>query len=92
MISHSVCMNIMSVMRSFTCESCMSYCCVYGWYKNAISRPSSELLYSFPLDEPMATFHCDLYQPGKTVGFDGDHSEMIVCCHVTTFAASEYVK
>ena len=60
--------------------------------KNISVRPSNELIYSFPLDSPMATIHCDLYQPGKTVGFDGDTAEMIVCCNMTTFTATESVK
>ena len=68
-------------------SSCMG--CIM---KNTISRPSSELLYTFSLDEPMVTIHCDLYQPEKTIGFDGDHSEMIVCCHMKTFGASESVR
>ena len=60
--------------------------------KNIANRPSRELLYSFPLDAPMRTIHCDLYQPGKTLGYDGDSAEMVVCCHMTTFAATESVK
>ena len=39
----------------------------------------------------MATIHCDIFQPGKPVGFDGDIAEMIVCCNMATITATESV-
>ena len=59
--------------------------------KNNAARPSSELLYSFPLDAPMNTIHADLWSPGKQIGFDGATALMVVVCHMTTFVAIEPV-
>ena len=59
--------------------------------KNNIAHPSSELLYTFPLDAPMNTLHADLWQPGRQTGYDGSCALMIVCCHMTTFTTIEPV-
>ena len=60
--------------------------------KNNAAKPSSELLYSFPLDAPMATIHVDFWQPGKHLGFNGESGIIGVVCHMTTFAAIEPIK
>ena len=60
--------------------------------KNNSARPSSELLYGFPLDAPMNTIHADLWSPGNITNFDGDKSLMIVTCHMTGFSAIEPVQ
>ena len=57
--------------------------------KNNAARPTSELLYGFPLDAPMNTIHADVWQPGRQTGFEGNTSLMIVVCHMTTFVAIE---
>jgi hypothetical protein len=59
--------------------------------KNNAAHPSSELLYTFPLDAPMNTIHADLWQPGRQTGYDNDKALMIVVCHMTTFTAIEPV-
>ena len=70
----------------------MIHSCAVCILKNSDTKLSSELLYSFPLDAPMNTIHCDVWQPGKTEGYDGDTALMIVLCHMTTFAAIEPLK
>ena len=70
----------------------MIHSCAACILKNSDTKLSSELLYSFPLDAPMNTIHCDVWQPGKTEGYDGDTALMKVLCHMTTFAAIEPLK
>eukprot|EP00978_Attheya_sp_CCMP212_P032427 scaffold126525_cov63-Attheya_sp.AAC.1 len=60
--------------------------------RDGVSRPASELLYSFPIDAPMNTVHADVWVPGKTVGYDGNTALMIVLCHMTGFVAVEPLK
>ena len=69
----------------------ISFCAACTLKKNNIS-PKSELLYSFNIDSPMNTIHANLWQPGKTISFDGHIALMIVLCHMTGFAALEPVK
>eukprot|EP00978_Attheya_sp_CCMP212_P042463 scaffold259032_cov47-Attheya_sp.AAC.2 len=51
--------------------------------RDGVARPSSELLYLFPIDAPMFTVHADLWQPGDIEGFDGNTALMIILCHMT---------
>ena len=60
--------------------------------KNNAANPSSEFLYTFPLDAPMNTIHADLWQPGRQTGYEGDTALMVIVCHMTTFVAIEPVK
>ena len=64
-----------------SCAACM--------LRDGVARPSSELLYSFPIDAPMFTVHADLWQPGDIEGFDGNTALMVILCHMTGFAAIE---
>ncbi len=67
-----------------TCAACL--------LKNKASKPASELLYTFPLDEPMSTIHVDAYVPGKTESIAGGEEGLIVSVdHMTGFVAgTEY--
>jgi hypothetical protein len=67
-----------------TCAGCI--------LKNHSARPSSELLYSFPIDAPFMTIHADLWVPGKTNSFEGYTGLMVVMCHMTGFVAIEPIK
>ena len=71
-------------------KAAISACAAYI-PKNRISRPASELIYSFPLVAPMTTIHADLWVPGKTISFDGFIGLMIIICHRTGFSAIEPV-
>jgi hypothetical protein len=57
--------------------------------KNNAAHPSSELLYTFPLDVPMNTIHADLWQPGRQTDYNNDKALMVVVCHMTTFTTIE---
>lgn len=66
--------------------------CAACLLKNNAAHPSSELLYSFPLDAPMNTMHAELWSPGKQSGYVSHTALMIVLCHMTTFVAIKPVK
>ena len=66
--------------------------CAACLLKNNAAHPSSELLYSFPLDAPMNTMHAELWSPVKQSGYDSHTALMIVVCHMTTFVAIKPVK
>eukprot|EP00978_Attheya_sp_CCMP212_P028517 scaffold98634_cov62-Attheya_sp.AAC.1 len=67
--------------RILSCAACV--------LRDGVTRPSSELLYSFPIDAPMVTVHADLWQPGEIEGFDGNTALMIILCHMTGFTVVE---
>ena len=64
-----------------TCAACV--------LKHTANKPASELMYTFPLDEPMNVVHADAWVPGKFVSFDGAQGLMITICNMTGFAAIE---
>ena len=64
-----------------TCAACV--------LKHTANKPASELMYTFPLGEPMNVVHANAWIPGKFFSFDGAQGLMITICNMTGFAAIE---
>jgi hypothetical protein len=64
-------------------------CCAACVLRNSGSKVSSELLYSFPMLEPMQCIHANAWVPGKTTSFQGLVGLMVVICHLTEFVTIE---
>ena len=56
---------------------------------NATIKRFSELVYSFPVDEPMKVVHADVYTVGAEMGFSGEKHFMFIVCGMCTFAMWE---
>ena len=56
------------------------------------NRKVHELIYSFPVDEPMKVVHADVYTVGTELGFSGHRNFMVIVCGMCTFAVWEPLK
>ena len=74
-------------MWSYVQKMCKS--CPGCSLANRTHRPSSELVYGFPVEAPMLVLHVDGYSAGKHSGFEGSESYLIAACGMCTFAAME---
>ena len=59
---------------------------------NATHRPSSELVYNFPIDALFRVLFVDGYSAGKHASFEGDECYLITCCGMTGFSAMEPIQ
>ena len=57
--------------------------------KNSNAKPATELLYTFPMTEPLSTIHVDAWIPGKFVSYNGSKGLMVSVCHMARFASME---
>ena len=76
---------------------------LYTFFKNMISRcavcalavamtlPSNELIYGFPIDGPMNVLHVDSFTVGKSINYAGDKGFLIAACGMCTFSVAEPV-
>ncbi|KAL7504453.1 hypothetical protein ACHAXN_002097, partial [Cyclotella atomus] len=53
---------------------------------------SSELVYNFPVTEPMAVVHLDAYSAGSLKTYDGVSSYLVAACNMTTFGNMEGIE
>ena len=56
---------------------------------NTTKRPMGDLIFSFPISEPMTILHMDIYAVGTEFNFEGNKHHLTTCCGMTTFAISE---
>ena len=63
--------------------------CVHCLLKTGTSKPSRELVYTFPLHASMVAVHIDTWVPGKTMSSDGNTGINVIMCHMTGFVALE---
>jgi hypothetical protein len=53
---------------------------------------SSELVYNFPVTEPMAVVHLDAYSAGSLTTYDGVSSYLVAACNMTTLGIMEGIE
>jgi hypothetical protein len=58
---------------------------------NPTLRPSSELVYNFPITEPCSVLHIDCYQAGSLKTYDGVSCYLVGACHMTSFGMLESI-
>ena len=63
--------------------------CTACQLSNATLRKSSELVYNFPVTEPMSVIHIDCYHAGHLRTYDNITCYIIGACNMITFGLLE---
>ena len=70
----------------------MIYMCPGCIQSDTSNRKVHELIYSFPVDEPMKVVHTDVYTVCAELEFSGHRNFMVIVCGMCTFAVWEPLK
>ena len=65
------------------CEGCT--------LEGAMTSPSKELVYGFPIDGTMNVLHVDDFTVGASINYTGDKSFLVAACVMCTFAVADPV-
>jgi hypothetical protein len=59
---------------------------------NPSIRKSSELVFNFPVTEPLSVIHIDGYSAGALKTYDGISSYLVAACNMTSFGIMEGIE
>ena len=65
--------------------------CVGCTLEGAMTAPSKELVYGFPIDGTMNVLHVDDFTVGASINYTGDKSFLVAACVMCTFAVADPV-
>ena len=68
----------------------ISKCAVWNLV-GAMTSPSKELVYGFPIDGPMSVLHVDGFTVRASINYSGDKGFLIAACGKCTFAVADPV-